>query len=76
MPLLEVRRNGFHPHEKMLYMPEIQPNNTLFYDLMNKSKTWSLDIDSEEFAKQMDREDPLKDFRKRFHYPKKMYLTN
>lgn len=60
----------------MLCVPEIQPNNTLFYDFMNKSKTWSLDIDSEDFAKQMDSEDPLKDFRKRFHYPKKRFLMN
>ncbi|GFT96220.1 kynureninase [Nephila pilipes] len=76
MPLLKVRTNGFRPYEKMLSVPEIQTNSTPFHDFMKRSKAWSLDIDSEEFAQQMDREDPLREFRKLFHYPKKRFLLN
>ena len=35
-----------------------------------RSAEWSVDIDSEEFARMMDEGDPLKGFRDKFNYPK------
>lgn len=39
--------------------------------LEKKAAEWKCDVYSQKFAELMDDEDPLKEFRQRFHYPKK-----
>lgn len=41
-----------------------------------KAKEWNVEENSLEFAHLMDKEDPLRDFRKLFHYPKKKTLPH
>lgn len=56
------------------FQPEKSHSCSLHYIFSNKSKLWALDIDSLDFARQLDMDDPLQEFRKRFHYPKKKYI--
>ncbi|XP_023223752.1 kynureninase-like isoform X2 [Centruroides sculpturatus] len=39
--------------------------------LEKKAEEWRCDVYSRQFAENMDKEDPLKEFRQRFHYPQK-----
>ncbi|XP_067118632.1 kynureninase-like [Centruroides vittatus] len=39
--------------------------------LEKKAEEWRCDVYGRQFAENMDREDPLKEFRRRFHYPQK-----
>ncbi|CAL1290666.1 unnamed protein product [Larinioides sclopetarius] len=76
--LVKIRIFPFIAHESkrnICSVSEAQLNNILFNDFMRKSKSWILDVDSEAFARQLDKDDPLRDFRKRFYYPKKKYLS-
>ncbi|KAG8180527.1 hypothetical protein JTE90_007480 [Oedothorax gibbosus] len=72
----EIHRNGL-PKSIAAMNPfsEKNTNISLAHEFLSLSSSWSLDIDSKEFAKKLDDEDPLKEFRKRFHYPKKKGLS-
>ncbi|GIX99161.1 kynureninase [Caerostris darwini] len=66
----------FYWARTMTTVSELQlSTQTLFGDFTKKSQSWLVDIDTLEFAQQLDKEDPLKDFRKRFNYPKKKNLS-
>lgn len=41
-----------------------------------KSSKWGVAIESAEFARRMDQEDPLRSFRDQFTFPKKAMLPN
>ena len=42
--------------------------------LREKATSWNSDVTSQEFAKKMDAEDPLRHLRDQFHYPKSIDL--
>ncbi|XP_035223849.1 kynureninase-like, partial [Stegodyphus dumicola] len=67
---MDIKRNGSLTHG-MPHLSEDSFRSALQHDFVIRSKTWSIDIDSLDYAKRLDKDDPLRDFRKRFHYPKK-----
>ena len=42
--------------------------------LQRKARQWGLDVLSMEMASRLDREDPLREFRQKFHYPLMKHL--
>lgn len=57
-------------HSEQFVSEEIFPS-AVSHEFAVRSKSWSIDVDSPDFAMRMDKEDPLQSFRKLFHYPKK-----
>ena len=54
---------------------EIFPS-AVSHEFSSRSKTWTMEIDSLDFALRLDKEDPLQNFRKLFNYPKRKNITH
>ncbi|KAG8231946.1 hypothetical protein J437_LFUL008866 [Ladona fulva] len=52
--------------EDKSFVSEEHPSVTL----RNLAKKWGVDVESDEFVKNMDDQDPLRDYRAKFCYPK------
>ncbi|XP_042898804.1 kynureninase-like isoform X2 [Parasteatoda tepidariorum] len=50
-------------------------SSLMYNEFIKKSQKWSSSMDSLEFAKRMDKEDPLGEYRKLFNYPKKKDIS-
>ncbi|XP_054710920.1 kynureninase-like [Uloborus diversus] len=60
----KLKQNG------MPYIPETL-SSALHYDFAARAKSWSIEVDSLDYARRLDKDDPLRNFRKLFYYPKK-----
>lgn len=54
---------------------EIFPS-AVSHEFSGRSKTWSIEVDSLDFAMRLDKEDPLQSFRKLFNYPKRKNIRH
>lgn len=60
---------------KGVHEPQV-PSSSPVSVFREKSTQWGVAIESAEFARRMDQEDPLASFREQFAFPKKIVLPN